>query len=476
MPPSASVRLVTCPEPFIEELASDASDLEFHDLTLIDSFDGFVNMVSQSDFALDTTDYSASSAYMECVERFDFAYSDLDDSWTYCDDHCISTDDQSNMSNSLHCNESSPSCIRAFGFSEPKSVEVVLDSGADGSVLPLEFGNVGLPDKDFDGSKYIDAQGMPMTISGARIAEVRFGPVVFRERFIIATVTSPFISMGRLLKDGWHLQNNGDGTMELVRKQRHIPVHFKRNSLCASGVIRMLSENVENTSASSPSFGQVCTAEHVRALTLGRAQVPPVAAAAEAALADDVPAAEDAELAVADRPEGVETTEVWVDGVKLDHSSLLRTLRSACESLGLVKSGGKTVLLERLWNHLQTPEMLAAHAAQHQLQGEMSGPVYSQPVPDEPTAEEVDNMEMYEYDCDEKDDGGASTELAPSDVLKRLCVPYSTFEPELEPAKLLELDLLADELEISRLKSMGVLLPVSQLTPLTHQRNSLPEW
>eukprot|EP00435_Cladocopium_sp_Y103_P011965 s4209_g3.t1 len=62
---------------------------------------------------------------------------------------------------------------------------------------------------------------------------------------------------------------------------------------------------------------------------------------------------------------------------------------------------------------------------------------------------EVDNLEMYEYDCDEKDDGGASPELAPSDVLKRLCVPYSTFEPELEPAKLLELDLLADELEIS---------------------------
>eukprot|EP00435_Cladocopium_sp_Y103_P021846 s442_g5.t1 len=73
---------------------------------------------------------------------------------------------------------------------------------------------------------------------------------------------------------------------------------------------------------------------------------------------------------------------------------------------------------------------------------------------------EVDNLEMYEYECDEKDDEDASAELAPSDTLKRFCVPYSTFEPELEPAKLIELDLLADELEISRLKSMGVLLPV----------------
>ena len=46
-------------------------------------------------------------------------------------------------------------CIRAFGFSEPKSVEVVLDSGADGSVLPLEYANVGCVDKSFDGSSYI---------------------------------------------------------------------------------------------------------------------------------------------------------------------------------------------------------------------------------------------------------------------------------------------------------------------------------
>jgi hypothetical protein len=34
----------------------------------------------------------------------------------------------------------------------------------------------------------------------------------------------------------------------------------------------------------------------------------------------------------------------------------------------------------------------------------------------------------------------------------------NTFEPELDPAELLKLDLLADELEISRLKAMGVLI------------------
>ena len=81
MPPSASVRLVTCPEPLIEELPSDVSDTELHDLTVIDSYGGSCNMVSQHD-ALDSTDLSASCAYTERRERFDLAYSDFDDDWT----------------------------------------------------------------------------------------------------------------------------------------------------------------------------------------------------------------------------------------------------------------------------------------------------------------------------------------------------------------------------------------------------------
>ena len=247
MPRSASVRLVTCPEPLVEELPSDASEIELHDLTVIDSYGGFCNMVSQQD-ALDSIDLSASCVYAERCEHFDIAYSDFDDDWTYYDEQYM-------LSEELHDDVYNFYCIRAFGFSEPKSVEVVLDSGADGSVLPLEYANVGCVDKSFDGSSYIDAQGKPISVNGARIAEVRFGPVVFRERFIIAAVTSPLISMGRLLKDGWHLQNEGDGTMNRVRKHRHIPVHFKRNSLCATGVIRMLTENADVSSSTSSSSG-----------------------------------------------------------------------------------------------------------------------------------------------------------------------------------------------------------------------------
>ena len=96
---------------------------------------------------------------------------------------------------------------------------------------------------------------MPINVKGARIAEVRFGQVVFKERFIIAAVTAPLISMGRLLKDGWLLQNNADGTMALVRSSKSIPVHFKRNSLCASGVIRMLS----TSDSTSPTHSGQCS-------------------------------------------------------------------------------------------------------------------------------------------------------------------------------------------------------------------------
>ena len=46
---------------------------------------------------------------------------------------------------------------------------------ADGSVLPLAYGEVGYADGSFDGSKFIDAQGKPSHVKSVRIAEVKFG-------------------------------------------------------------------------------------------------------------------------------------------------------------------------------------------------------------------------------------------------------------------------------------------------------------
>ena len=79
---------------------------------------------------------------------------------------------------------------------------------------------------------------------------------------------------------------------------------------------------------------------------------------------DELPAAaEEAELPVAKRVD-VDYKSVMIEGVKMDSNTPLRTLRGACESLGLSKTGGKAVCLERLWKQLESQELIAAHAAQ----------------------------------------------------------------------------------------------------------------
>ena len=102
---------------------------------------------------------------------------------------------------------------------------------------------------------------------------------------------------------------------------------------------------------------------------------------------------------MADREVGVEGREVLIDGVKLDSNSSLNTLRGACQSLGLSKGGGKVKLLQRLWEHLQAQELIAAHAAHRNLQGEQLRPAIGQPIPAEPTEAQraQHNLTHYPY-------------------------------------------------------------------------------
>ena len=69
---------------------------------------------------------------------------------------------------------------------------MILDSGADTSALPLSFAGVG--DKCQDPSTtFVDAQGVPLSVESTRIATVQFGDVCFKEKFIIADVTTHFV-------------------------------------------------------------------------------------------------------------------------------------------------------------------------------------------------------------------------------------------------------------------------------------------
>ena len=133
--------------PIIEDLDDD---VEVRDLTMYDSA-GSCNMVSQfpscmpADNILDTC-ASDNSQYAAFRELFDMTCTDDDGLWTICDEAECFFD---NEPNAVYDNLDAHS-IRTVGFSDPCEMEVVLDSGADGSVLPLEFGAVGYPDKSFD--------------------------------------------------------------------------------------------------------------------------------------------------------------------------------------------------------------------------------------------------------------------------------------------------------------------------------------
>ncbi len=104
--------------------------------------------------------------------------------------------------------------------------------------------------------------------------------------------------------------------------------------------------------------------------------------------ASNVPAAAgEAEEPVEDRPEAGDAFSVIVDGIALDSSFPLATIRQACSALGLGRSGGKVKCLERIKKHLESQELAAQHHAEVQLRNEEERVAVSPPVPTEPSDE-----------------------------------------------------------------------------------------
>ena len=108
--------------------------------------------------------------------------------------------------------------------------DVILDSGADTSVLPLRFSYVGescaAPDTTF-----VDAQGTPLSIASTRIATLQFGNVAFKEKFIVADVTTPLVALGHVIRSGWSLIQHDSGP-RLVKGSKYIEALYRNNSLC----------------------------------------------------------------------------------------------------------------------------------------------------------------------------------------------------------------------------------------------------
>ena len=162
------------------------------------------------------------------LREFDMAVTDSDGSWT------LSPDLQS-LNHHLRVVSSMDHMETVMG-----ECDVILDSGADTSALPLCCADVGIAGPAPD-TCFVDAQGTPLNVQATRVANIRFGDVTFRERFIVSDITCPLLSLGSVLRSGWNVMHI-DGMPFLTKDDKRIEVLFKNNSLCARGQISVLTE------------------------------------------------------------------------------------------------------------------------------------------------------------------------------------------------------------------------------------------
>ena len=124
---------------------------------------------------------------------------------------------------------------------------VVLDSGADVSLLPWKMSCKGKP-TDLGRIVLEDAQGSQLEMFGKRKANIECETeaqelAVLQDEFVVASVQSPLISLGRLLKKGWTIHPADSETgLGLVPPDRQckIPLYFKKTSLAVKAHIRQV--------------------------------------------------------------------------------------------------------------------------------------------------------------------------------------------------------------------------------------------
>ena len=94
--------------------------------------------------------------------------------------------------------------IDELGDETHRPCDVILDSGADASVLLLHFSDLGQQCAS-PSTTFVDAQGCPLAVSSTPVATLHFGSVVFKEKVIVADVTMPLIAHGNIIRSGWSL-------------------------------------------------------------------------------------------------------------------------------------------------------------------------------------------------------------------------------------------------------------------------------
>ena len=184
----------------------------------------------------DLTVFSHNDA-VSAVRTFDMSCTDDDSNWTLSPNLSLF---EPNSSLSEGCHNHIRAISNFHGSDSTCQCDVILDSGADTSVLPLRYSYVGesCPDPN---TTFVDAQGCPLSVESSRVATLQFGNVSFRERFIIADVSAPLIALGHIIRSGWSLVQTDTGPC-LVKGDKFVQVSYRNNSLCARGSISMVTE------------------------------------------------------------------------------------------------------------------------------------------------------------------------------------------------------------------------------------------
>ena len=129
--------------------------------------------------------------------------------------------------------------------------EIILDSGADASMVPESFRHLGEELADSSAPLLTDAQGNTIGTKGVKryeflLEDVAGKSYLIRENCVVGPVRCPLLAVGKLLRRGWQLKHDGGtGSRKLHLEEpfgRKTEVSYRNHSLVISGHIRALTE------------------------------------------------------------------------------------------------------------------------------------------------------------------------------------------------------------------------------------------
>ncbi|CAE7202129.1 unnamed protein product, partial [Symbiodinium necroappetens] len=153
-------------------------------------------------------------------------------------------------------------CLSPGGAAtEGKECEIILDSGADASMIPESFGHLGEEELDASAPQLADAQGNHIASRGVRKCEFMLEDeagqrYLIRESCVVGPVRCPLLAVGKLLRKGWQLKTGASPGDLLLEEPfgRRTPVGYRNHSLVVRGHVRALTEIPRSLPARVPAI------------------------------------------------------------------------------------------------------------------------------------------------------------------------------------------------------------------------------